>query len=241
LTSDLHECLRSPQLQGRIVLEVFRRKLEQETRLVAAMESVDFSYAAGLVSGLKTLTKIDDVGRFQGTSLKHWPRLIRHCKLSEIWPSGLANQLVTILDYRLGQDKADCFLQRFKTKYGHVENESLHPEENDWPASQLIIQLEGIVKNLSKYPWIVDSFFALVRSSDVANSEDEDYHWQHIQSREFIEQERSKASQSNLSVAELLRSMRNDPENEAVIGKMTKQNSFVQTIDAIKLRATSEL
>uniref|UniRef100_A0A0P6FGI2 Helicase c-terminal domain containing protein n=2 Tax=Daphnia magna TaxID=35525 RepID=A0A0P6FGI2_9CRUS len=240
LTSDLHECLRSPQLQGRIVLEVFRRKLEQETRLVAAMESVDFSYAAGLVSGLKTLTKIDDVGRFQGTSLKHWPRLIRHCKLTEIWPSGLANQLVTILDHRLGQDKADCFLQHFETKYGHVQNESLHPEENDWPASQLIIQLEGIVKNLSKYPWIVDSFFALVRSTDVANSEDEDYHWQHIQSREFIEQERSKASQSNLSVAELLRSMRNDPENEAVIGQMTKQNSFVQTIDAIKLLATSE-
>ncbi|KZS01136.1 Uncharacterized protein APZ42_002292, partial [Daphnia magna] len=130
LTSDLHECLRSPQLQGRIVLEVFRRKLEQETRLVAAMESVDFSYAAQLVSGLKTLTKIDDVGRFQGTSLKHWPRLIPHL--------------------------------------------------------------------------------------------------------------RSKASQSNLSVAELLRSMRNDPENEAVIGQMTKQNSFVQTIDDIKLRATSE-
>ncbi|XP_045022952.1 uncharacterized protein LOC116934018 isoform X1 [Daphnia magna] len=240
LTSDLHECLRSPQLQGRIVLEVFRRKLEQETRLVAAMESVDFSYAAGLVSGLKTLTKIDDVGRFQGTSLKHWPRLIRHCKLTEIWPSGLANQLVTILDHRLGQDKADCFLQRFKTKFGNVQNESLNPEENDRPAGKLIIQLEGIVKNLSKYPWIVDSFFALVRSPDVANSEDEDYHWKHIESRELIEQGRSKASQSNLSVAELLRSMRDDPENEAVIGQMTKQNSFVQTIDDIKLRATSE-
>ncbi|KAI9552446.1 hypothetical protein GHT06_022812 [Daphnia sinensis] len=242
LTSDIQDCLRSPQLKGRIVLEVFRCKLEQETRLVAAMESVNFLYAAGLVSALKTLTKIDDVERFQGTSLKHWPRLIRHCKLTEIWPTGLANQLVTILDVRMGQDKADCFLERFKTKYGHVQNEPIFQEGNDLPPinSQLVIQLEGIVKNLSKYPWIVDSFFVLAKSQDVVNSEDEDYHWQHIQSSAFIEQERSKASQSNLSAAELLRSMRDYPENDAVIGKMTKQNSFVRTIDEIKLLATSD-
>ncbi|XP_057377386.2 uncharacterized protein LOC130698721 [Daphnia carinata] len=242
LTSDIQECLRSPQLKGRIVLEVFRRKLEQETRLVAGMESVNFLYAAGLVSALKTLTKINDVERFQGTSLKHWPRLIRHCKLTEIWPTGLANQLVTILDVRMGQDKADCFLERFKTKYGHVQNEPILQEGNDLPPinNQLVIQLEGIIKNLSKYPWIVDSFFVLARSQDVVNSEDEDYHWQHIQSSAFIEQERSKASQSNQGASELLRSMRDYPENEAVIGKMTKQNSFVRTIDKIKLLATSD-
>ncbi|KAI9557174.1 hypothetical protein GHT06_016981 [Daphnia sinensis] len=188
LTSDIQDCLRSPQLKGRIVLEVFRCKLEQETRLVAAMESVNFLYAAGLVSALKTLTKIDDVERFQGTSLKHWPRLIRHCKLTEIWPTGLANQLVTILDVRMGQDKADCFLERFKTKYGHVQNEPIFQEGNDLPPinSQLVIQLEGIVKNLSKYPWIVDSFFVLAKSQDVVNSEDEDYHWQHIQTQAAV-------------------------------------------------------
>ena len=225
LTANLYACAKSTD--SRAVLNIFLRKLEQEARLVAAAEPVDPSFIAELITGLKALKKIDKVERFQDSSFRQWPRIIRHAKFSQIWPPGLTNQLTTILDRRLGPQKTDRFLQRFNSKYGQEE-----------PTESQQKMLEEMLKNLSKYPWIVDQFFILAREEDeLANGSDDDYYWQLIQNRELIEEDKRNASQSNLNVDQLLEMMRNDPESKSIIGNSKVQEKFIQQIEEIKLLA----
>lgn len=227
LMSDLHLCAKS--VDTRAVLNIFLCKLEQEARLVAAAEPVDQAFVTELIAGLKALKKIKNVERFQESSFRQWPRLIRHAKLSLVWPEGIANQLTNILDRRLGAQKTDRFLQRFSLKYGKKEA----------PETQNL--LEEMMKNLSKYPWIVDQFFTLAREDDVDASErGDDYVWELIQNRELIEEDKKEASKLNLNASQLLQMMRNDPESKTIIGNSDMQKKYVHQIESIKLLALNE-
>ena len=227
LTSDLELCLASKNLNGRSILEILSRKVEQETRLVAAAEPVDSNFIASLVNDLKLLqSKIEDLDRFRHTPIGQWPTLIRHAKLAEVWPDGLTNQLVAILDRRLGVEKTDRFLARFIAKYRH-------------DPSTICQILEGVLKNLAKYPWIIDHFATLGREEDDEDIEDDDRLWKLIQSAELIAEERAKASESNLEAREILKMMRNDPQSKSIVGSKDRYDFLICQVETIKLKASN--
>ena len=228
LTSDLELCLASECLNGRSVLEILSRKVEQETRLVAAAEPVDSSFIASLVNDLKLLqSKIEDLDRFRHTPIGQWPRLIRHAKLAEVWPDGLTNQLVSILDRRLGVEKTDRFLARYIAKYRH-------------DPSVICQILEGVLKNLAKYPWIIDHFATLGREEDDEDIEDDDDRlWSLIQSAQLIAEERAMASESNLEAREILKMMRNDPQSKSIVGRKDRYDFLICQVETIKLKASN--
>ena len=224
LTSDLQQCLNS----GRELLKVLLDKLKREARLIAATEPIDLDFISKLIGDIKDLGQIE-VDRYRDSSIRQWPRIIRHAKLAKTWPSGLASQLTIILDRRLGLEKTERFLQRFQLKfqrYNSVQQQNI---------------LEEMLKNLSKYPWIVDQFFTLAREDDNDAGEDDDnYLWQLVQKRDLIEADRIKASQSNLEASQLLRTMKNDPESRAIVGGSQQQKKLIQQIEDIKSLALNE-
>nr|CAH0105575.1 unnamed protein product [Daphnia galeata] len=190
LKSDLQFCLKSHQQNGRTVLNIFLRKLEQEAKLNSAGDPISLPFLTGIVADLKVLQRIDDIGRFRETSLRQWGRLIRHARLADVWPSSLTDQLTTILDRRLGHDKTDRFLQRFNLRF--INSSSGNVDEQNHEKI-----LDDMLKNLSKYPWIVDQFFVLANEEEVRV--DDDHLWEFIRNPELIEKEKENASKANLN------------------------------------------
>jgi hypothetical protein len=228
LKSDLQCCLKSHQQKGRTVLKIFLRKLEQEAKLHSAGDPIDLLFVTRIVAEIKALQRIDDIGRFQETSLRQWMRLIRHARLADEWPSSLTDQLTTILDRRLGHDKTDRFLQRFNSEF----SESLSGDANGRNHEKI---LDDMLKNLSKYPWIVDQFFALANEEV---GEQDDHLWEFIQNRELIEMDKENASKANLEACQIIDMMKNDISgSSAIVGGLQKQKKLVEQVKEIKLLA----
>jgi hypothetical protein len=231
LKSDLQCCLKSHQQKGRTVLKIFLRKLEQEAKLHSAGDPIDLLFVTRIVAEIKALQRIDDIGRFQETSLRQWMRLIRHARLADDWPSSLTDQLTTILDRRLGHDKTDRFLQRFNSKF----SESLSGNANGRNHEKI---LDDMLKNLSKYPWIVDQFFAL--ANEEVGEQDDQHLWEFIQNRTLIEMDKEKASKANLDANQIIDMMKNDIGSSAIVGGLQQQKKLIEQVKEIKRLALEE-
>jgi hypothetical protein len=184
-----------------------------------------------MVADIKALQRIDDIGRFQETSLRQWVRLIRHARLADDWPSSLTDQLTTILDRRLGHDKTDRFLQRFNSKF----SESLSGNANGRNHEKI---LDDMLKNLSKYPWIVDQFFAL--ANEEVGEQDDQHLWEFIQNRTLIEMDKEKASKANLDANQIIDMMKNDIGSSAIVGGLQQQKKLIEQVKEIKRLALEE-
>ncbi|XP_046637528.1 uncharacterized protein LOC124315861 [Daphnia pulicaria] len=231
LKSDLQCCLKSHQQKGRTVLKIFLRKLEQEAKLHSAGDHIDLLFVTRIVAEIKALQRIDDIGRFQETSLRQWMRLIRHARLADDWPSSLTDQLTTILDRRLGHDKTDRFLQRFNSKFCEILSGNASNERNHEKI------LDDMLKNLSKYPWIVDQFFALANEEV---GQQDDHLWEFIQNRTLIEMDKENASKANLDANQIIDMMKNDIGSSAIVGGLHKQKKLIEQVREIKRLALEE-
>jgi preprotein translocase subunit SecA len=92
-----------------------------------------------------------------------------------------------------------------------------------------------MLKNLSKYPWIVDQFFALANEEV---GEQDDHLWEFIQNRELIEMDKENASKANLEACQIIDMMKNDISgSSAIVGGLQKQKKLVEQVKEIKLLA----
>ena len=230
LKSDLQSCLKSHQQNGRAVLNIFLRKLEKEAKLNSS-DPIDLPFLTGIVAELKVLQRIDDIGRFRETSLRQWGRLIRHARLADVWPSSLTDQLTTILDRRLGHDKTDRFLQRFNLRF--INSSSGNVDEQNHEKI-----LDDMLKNLSKYPWIVDQFFVLANEEEVR--EDDDHLWEFIRNPELIEKEKENASKANLNASQIIEMIKNDLGSRVIVGNLKQQETLIEQVEKIKWLALEE-
>jgi preprotein translocase subunit SecA len=95
-----------------------------------------------------------------------------------------------------------------------------------------------MLKNLTKYPWIVDQFFIL---SNEKESGKDDELWKFIQDRELIEKVKENgASKANLDASQIIDMMKNDFGSSAIVGGLQQQKKLIEQVKKIKRLALKE-
>lgn len=215
LSADLHTFMKDCS-GSRSVVEALREKLESEAQLASKVDGpIEIDFLADLVANLKTVRRLDDESNrsaFYRSPIKIWPKLIRLAKLTEIWTTNTAHKLMT-MDRRLGPDKTNHFLTMLEAKY----------DDNKF------IVLERVLKNLSKYPWMMEVLGSIFKFGQISNN-----YWTLLQDEERIKEHLTSASKEELNTTKIVDILRNDPDCSPKVKELLNTSDFVSVIAKIK-------
>lgn len=157
---------------------------------------------------------------FRDATIGQWPRIIRFTRLAEEWSPELANQLISWMDRRLSQDTTDGFLKKFRLKFNAGKADCKN--------------LQIILGNLMKNPWINQKLSDLVSMSEERYATEADVIWQMFQDEKLIQNELNKMSKTDMEAEEILGIMNRDPDCKSIIGDKQKQQHLLRQINAVK-------